>query len=100
MLVLLLSCVTASIAFTVSETVLFRTFRENVTRWSPWLGKLFSCGYCLGHWVAFGLVAGYRPRVFWSQVAVLDYGFTALLVAWAGAFQWVVLVILFKVAGK
>ncbi|MBI2922838.1 MAG: DUF1360 domain-containing protein [Planctomycetes bacterium] len=100
MAVLLLSFVTASIAFTVSETVVFRTFRETATRWSPWLGKLFSCGYCLGHWIALALVAAYRPRVFSSPFAVLDYGLTALLVAWSAAFQWIVLVILFKVAGK
>jgi len=98
--VLLLSIVTASIAFTVSETVVFRTFRETVTRRSSWFGKLFSCGYCLGHWIALGLVAAYRPRVFFSPVAVLDFGLTVLLVAWAAAFQWIILVILFKVAGK
>ena len=57
MLVLLLSCVTASIAFTVSETVLFKSFRETVTLRSQWLGKPVSCGSCFGHWVALGLVA-------------------------------------------
>ncbi|MBI2919893.1 MAG: DUF1360 domain-containing protein [Planctomycetes bacterium] len=100
MLVLLLSCVTASIAFTVSETILFRTFRETVTRWSPRLGKLVSCGYCLGHWGALGLVAVYRPRVFNSLVAGFDYALTALPVAWAAGFQWILLSILLRVAGK
>ena len=100
MLVLLLSCVTASIAFTVSETILFRPFRETVARCSPWLGKLFSCGYCLGHWVALGLVAAYRPRLFASQFVFIDYFLTVVVVAWAGAYQWVVLCILFRAGDK
>ena len=97
---ILLSAATGSISFTISETALFRPFRESVASRGPWLGKLFSCGYCLGHWVALGLVAAYRPRIFFSQVAVLDYGLTVLLVAWAAAFQWIILVILFKAGGK
>ena len=100
MLVLLLSAATACVAFTISETVLFEGFREFVRERSAWLGKLFSCGYCLGHWVALGLVAAYRPRLFFSMWAVLDYGLTVLLVAWAAAFQWVALAILFRTGGK
>ena len=100
MLVLLLSTATACVAFTISETVLFRGFREAVTARSAWLGKLFSCGYCLGHWVALGLVAACRPRVAVSAWPALDYAVTVLLVAWAAAFQWIALAILVKVAGK
>jgi len=98
--VLLLSAATASVAFTISETILFRSFREFVKARSAWLGKLFSCGYCLGHWVALGLVAAYRPRLFFSSYVGLDYALTVLLVAWVAAFQWILLAILFKAGGK
>jgi len=62
--VVLLSLVTASVAFTLCETKLFAELRDWVKRRSVWLGKLACCGYCLGHWVAFSLVAIYRPRLF------------------------------------
>jgi len=99
-LVLLLAAATASIAFTISETVLFRGFRDFVNAKSAWFGKLFSCGYCLGHWVALALVIAYRPRVYFSAWPVLDYGMTVLLIAWIAAFQWIALAMMVKVAGK
>ncbi|MEK7306025.1 MAG: hypothetical protein AAB014_00160 [Nitrospirota bacterium] len=61
--VILLSLVTASIAFAISEAGLFAGMRERLRSWNPWLGKLASCGYCLGHRIAFGLVVIYQPRI-------------------------------------
>jgi hypothetical protein len=95
----LLSLVTASVAFTLSEAVLFKGLRERVAAWSPWLGKLASCGYCMGHWVAFGLVAFYRPRLF-DAWWLLDYVLTTLVIAWLAAFQWAALCWLMEKAGK
>ena len=85
-----LSLVTASVAFALSETTIFATPRKWLKGRSAWLGKLACCGYCLGHWVAFGLVMIYRPRLFewWWP---LDYFLTALVVAWLAAFQWAAL---------
>jgi hypothetical protein len=85
-----LSLVTASVAFTFCETMLFAGLRDWVKERSAWLGKLACCGYCLGHWVAFVLVAIYRPRLFagWWP---LDYFLTALVIAWLAAFQWATL---------
>jgi hypothetical protein len=59
-----LSLVTASVAFTLCEMKLFAELRNWVKRRSVWRGKLICCGYCLGHWVAFCLVAIYRPMAF------------------------------------
>lgn len=42
------------------------------------LGRLACCGYCLGHWVAFGLVAIYRPRLLEVRW-LLDYSLAALV---------------------
>jgi hypothetical protein len=94
-----LSLVAASIAFTLSEAAVFASMRDRVKSWNPWMGKIASCGYCLGHWAAFGLVAIYRPRLFqtWWQ---LDYFLTALIIAWLAAFQWAALCWLMDKAGK
>ena len=97
--VLKLSIVTASISFAVSETKLFKPFREWVRGRSEFFGDLLSCGYCLGHWVAFGLVVLRRLtlfKVWWP----LDYFLTALVIAWLSAFQWTLLCLLMAKAEK
>jgi hypothetical protein len=98
-LVALLSVATASIAFTVSETKLFAPVRERLKSRSRFAGDMVSCGYCLGHWIAFALVAIYRPRLF-DAWWLLDYFLTALVVAWLAAFQWLALCWLMCKAGK
>ena len=95
----LLSLVTASAAFTLCETTVFAGLRDRVKSRSVWLGKLACCGYCLGHWVAFVLVAIYRPRLFQAWW-FLDYFFTALIISWLAAFQWAALCWLTAKAGK
>jgi hypothetical protein len=97
--VIYLSLVTASISFTVSQAKLFLPLREWAKRKIPRLGELLSCGYCLGHWVCFGLVAVYRPRLFESWW-LFDYFLTALVIAWLSAFQWVILCWLMEKVGK
>ncbi len=97
--VLWLSLVTASVTFTLSETTVFAGLRDWVKARNAWLGKLACCGYCLGHWVAFGLVAIYRPKLF-EAWWFLDYVLTALVIAWIAAFQWGALCWLTEKAGK
>lgn len=97
--VVILSLAVASISFTFSETSLFTGIREWVKNWNPWLGKLINCGYCMGHWAAFGLVAIYQPRLF-EQWWLLDYFLTALVIAWLAAFQWALLCWLMEKTGK
>jgi hypothetical protein len=93
------SLAAASISFTISETKLFKPFRGWIKSRSRFLGELFSCGYCLGHWVSFALAALYRPRIFYLWQP-LDYFLTALVIAWLAAFQWIVLALLMEKAGK
>jgi hypothetical protein len=97
--VLYLSMVAGSISFTVTETKLFKPVREWVGRKSRFFGELISCGYCSGHWVAFGLTAIYQPRLFdvWWP---LDYFLAALVIAWLAAFQWALLCWLMEKTGK
>jgi len=97
--VLWLSLATASVAFTISETAMFAGIREWLQGRYTWLGKLASCGYCISHWIALGLVAFYRPRLFEAWWLV-DYFLTALVIAWLAAFQWAALCWLLDKAGK
>jgi len=97
--VFLLSFVTGSISFTMTEARLFRPLREWLRSKNRFAGELFSCGYCLGHWVAFILVAVYQPRLFQAWW-LLDFVLTALVVAWMSALQWVAMCWLMQKAGK
>ena len=94
-----LSLVTASISFTVTETKLFESFRERMHAWHALPGELFSCGYCLGYWIALALVTICRPRLFHVWF-VLDHLLTALVIAWLSGVQWVFMCWLMEKAGK
>jgi hypothetical protein len=97
--VIYLSFVTASIAFAVTETKVFKPLREWMKRKNTFLGKLLSCGYCLGHWIAFALVAVYKPKLFefWW---LLDYFLTAIVITWFSGLQWTLMCWLMDKAGK
>jgi hypothetical protein len=97
--VIYLSFVTASLSFTVTETTVFMPLREWAKRKNSLFGELLSCGYCFGHWVALALVAIYRPRLF-ELWWLLDYFLTALVIAWLGAFQWIIMCWLMEKVGK
>jgi hypothetical protein len=96
--VIYLSFVTASISFTVTETKLFKPLREWVKKKSVFLGDLLCCGYCFGHWVAFVLVAIYKPRLFefWW---LMDYFLTAIVIAWLSGIQWALMCWLMEKTG-
>jgi hypothetical protein len=97
--VIYLSFVTAAISFTVTETKIFKPLREWLTGKIAFLGELFSCGYCFGHWVAFGLVAVYKPCLFHAWW-LLDYFLTAIVIAWLSGIQWALMCLLMDKAGK
>jgi hypothetical protein len=87
---IILSFITASISFTVTETKLFKRLREWVKERNAFFGELLHCGYCFGHWVAFALTAIYQPKVVAAWPS-LDYFPTALLIAWFSGIQWVLM---------
>jgi hypothetical protein len=97
--VICLSFVTASISFAVTEMKVLMPVREWVTRRNSFLGELISCGYCFGYWVAFVLVAIYQLKLF-EQWWLLDYFFTALVIAWLSTFQWSLMCWLMEKTGK
>ena len=94
-----LSLVTASVSFTITESKLYTPFREWVKKKSGFLGELFSCSYCLGHWVAFGLVAIYTPKLF-EVWWLLNYFLTTLVIAWPGGIQGIFMCWFMQKAGK
>lgn len=98
--VIYFSFVAASVSFAITETKLFMRFREWMKRKNSLLGELLSCGYCFCHWAAFALVAVYRPRLMVSSWGLLDYFLTALIIAWLGVFQWIVLCWLMARTGR
>lgn len=97
--IVLLSFVTASISFTVTEMKIFLPFREWIKKRNSLLGELVSCGYCFSHWVAFALVAIYRLKLFESWF-LLDYFLTALVIAWLAGYQWILMCWLMEKLGK
>ncbi|MCP5107593.1 MAG: DUF1360 domain-containing protein [bacterium] len=97
--IIYLSFVTAAVSFTVTETKLFLPLREWLKKKNNFLGNLFACGYCFGHWVAFALTAIYQPRLF-NAWWPLDYFLTALVIAWFSGIQWSLMCLLMDKAGK
>lgn len=98
--VLLLSLACAGISTTITEMEIFKGVREWIKSKSTWLGKLFSCGYCMSHWIAFGLVIVYQPRLYYSHCTIVDYFLTVIVISWLASFQWVIMMWLFGKAGK
>jgi hypothetical protein len=97
--VIYLSFVSGSISFTLTETKFFKPLRNWVKNQNSFFGDLLGCGYCVGHWMAFGLVAIYKPKLF-ETWWLMDYFLTALTIAWLSAFQWVLMCWLMKKTGK
>jgi hypothetical protein len=97
--VILLSFVNASISFTVSEAAIFKRLREWCSGKNSFIGSVISCGYCLGFWTAFILVAVCQPKTF-EYWWVLNYFLTALVIAWLSALQWAAMCWLMKITGK
>lgn len=66
---LALAC--ASISFTLTKTPIFEWLRAWLLkrRWLM-LHELWQCPYCMGHWVAFGLLAAFWPYEFTSSLYV------------------------------
>ena len=61
--VFVLSLATTSISVTITKAKVFAPLRDFIFRIWNWLGELFSCPYCMSHWVAGVFVAIYRPTI-------------------------------------
>jgi hypothetical protein len=95
----LLALATASISFTITETKLFKPFRTWIGQHCAFAGDLFSCGYCLGFWISFVLVAVYQPRLF-QKWLLLDLFLSAIIIGWLSGIQWIIMCWLMEKSGK
>lgn len=53
---LVLAFITASVSFTIAVTSIFNFLRVAVSKLHPKLDELIHCPYCLGHYIAIGLL--------------------------------------------
>jgi len=97
--ILIYSLVVSCISFTISEAAIFKKLRDRIKFHNRLLGKLVCCGYCVGHYIAALVMIIYQPRLFF-YFAPVDYLFTWFVLVWISGVQWVIMVFLFKVAGK
>ena len=93
--ILIYSLVVASISFTVSEASIFKRLRDKIKFRSRFLGKLICCGYCLGHYISALMVI-----IFKINLEPLGYFLTIFALAWIAGFQWALMCLLWKIAGK
>jgi len=71
LVILYLSLATASISITITKSSIFKKFRLWVKEKNLFFGNLLRCNYCFSHWVAFGLVAIYQPRLI-NNIYLID----------------------------
>ncbi len=89
---LLLSLVVMCIANTITHERLFAPFRRWLGGKETWRGYLFTCPYCLSHWLSFVLVPLFDFRLLrvpwnWGAGAwVVDWFFNSILVVILAAF--------------
>ena len=96
---ILLSIVTATISFTVTEAAVFKPLRTWAKSNSKFFGKLIHCGYCFGFWVAALMEFTFKLHLF-DTYLFLDQFLTTLVIMWLSGFQWVLMCCLMKFADK
>ncbi len=62
--IVMLSFEVSPICLTITKTKVFKPLRTFIMSKNEWLGKLFSCPYCFGHWTSFAVTAVFRPVAF------------------------------------
>ncbi len=73
---LLLGVACGTVATTITKSSIFRPLREKLGRLTSagqpttWLGKLFSCPYCLAHWICCPVILYFLHPVVWEDAAV------------------------------
>lgn len=77
---IVLALVVSGTSYTITMADVFEPFRKFIGARNAWLGKLFSCFYCLSHWVAFLLVAIYRPQIIPGDYLILNLAVSAFFI--------------------
>ncbi|QGY33077.1 DUF1360 domain-containing protein [Pantoea cypripedii] len=77
---LMIALASASLSMTVTQTELFAALRAWTTRKNGMLGHLFSCFYCMSHWMVAAGMLIYRPVLVHSNIGFIDWLMTAFVV--------------------
>jgi len=78
--IIVLSFVVSPIALTITKTKVFKPLRTFLVSHCEWLGKLFSCPYCFGHWTSFIVIAVFRPvAISCGFFFLIDYAVSAFI---------------------
>jgi hypothetical protein len=56
-----LGLVVGVITVTITRGSIFSFFRDWMNSYGEWIGNLFSCPYCLAHWLALAMVLWGNP---------------------------------------
>lgn len=83
---LVVAVAASSIAITVTQTELFRPWREWTAAKNHMIGYLFKCFYCFSHWVVFAGIAIYRPVLVASGALWVDWIVSAFFTLTLSAF--------------
>ena len=87
------------ISFIIADALIFSTLRIWANKKSLFLGKLLSCGFCVGFYVAGILEMFYQYDLF-DTILFLDLILTWFVIAFFSGITWLVLCILFRWANK
>lgn len=69
---LVIAVAAASISYTITMTELFAPVRSWSQKLGHMIGYLFTCFYCMSHWVVIAAVLIYRPRLIQSDLLSVD----------------------------
>jgi hypothetical protein len=69
---LVIAVAAASISYTITMTELFAPVRSWSQKLGHMIGYLFTCFYCMSHWVVIAAVLIYRPRLIQSDLLTAD----------------------------
>lgn len=69
---LVIAIAAASISYTITMTELFAPVRSWSQKLGHMIGYLFTCFYCMSHWVVIAAVLIYRPRLIQSDLLSVD----------------------------
>lgn len=64
----------------IVKSTIFKPFRRRIKSLGSWFRELFSCGYCMSVWVAFGVVLVLQLSYDFTGITPVDLGLTALIV--------------------
>lgn len=77
---LMIALASASLSMTITQTELFAALRAWTARKNDLLGHLFSCFYCMSHWMVAAGMLLYRPALLHSGIGLIDWLMTAFVV--------------------